>query len=414
MTLFVGISELAQPWPDEGTSTSPIDVIRDAALRVERGVVTTAGARADVQPMPKEEVIDLGGLGGRAVIPGFVDSHTHLVWADDRANNRIDEFALRARGATYEEIALCGGGIAASVRALAAASEDELFAQAHKRLYRALARGVTTCEVKTGYGLSPELEARQLTVIARLHTTGPVTVVATVLAHLVPEAYRDRRAEYVSLFCEQVLPRARALGAAFCDVFVERGAFTTDEATAIASTARREGLGLKLHVDQLSPGDGAALAARLGAISADHLEHTSPDGMKALAAAGTVATILPGCALFLGRGPWPRGRALRDAGCAVAVATDFNPGSSMLCDPALCATLAATQCGLSVEEALWGVTRGGALALDLRDRGCLRAGERADFLVLDHSDFRAALYYAGHAPVHQTFIAGRIASQAAR
>ena len=224
---------------------------------------------------------------------------------------------------------------------------------------------------------------------------------------MVPIHRRGNRQEYIDEFCREVLePAAQQKRVQFCDVFVESGAYTPAECIYICEKAKELGLQIKLHVDQLHEAGGAALAAGLGALSADHLEMTSAEGRKALADAGTIATILPGCGLFLGGENWPNGRALRDAGCEVAVATDCNPGSSMVADLPLCATMAATQGGLSLEEAVWGITRGGAKALDLHDRGTLRIGERADFVVLGHKDWRSLLYNPAAAPIDSVFIAG--------
>jgi imidazolonepropionase len=324
------------------------------------------------------------------------------------AGDRVDELWRRARGETYETIGRAGGGIARSAALLAAASIEELVRQSLPRVQVMLARGTTTLEVKSGYGLEPEQERKHLAAIARLAGVVPASVLATVLAHVIPAAERHDRAGFVTRFVREVLEPAAAGGAVrFADVFVESGAFTSDEARVIIGRARALGLGVKLHVDQLREGGGAQLAAELGALSADHLEHASPPGRSALAGAGTVATILPGCRFFLGHGPWPDGRALREAGCEVAVATDCNPGTSMVLDLGLCATLAATQCGLTLEEALWAVTRGGARALGLDDRGTLRMGERADFVVVDHADWRAFFYTPGSPPVLAVRVAGR-------
>jgi imidazolonepropionase len=267
--------------------------------------------------------------------------------------------------------------------------------------------GTTTVEIKSGYGMTPRDELKQLRAVAALAEHNPMQLLGTVLAHVVPPESKDDRAGYVQRFCDEVVAVAAAERLArYCDVFVESVAFGPDEARVIAAAAKAAGLGLKLHVDQLHDGGGAALAAELKALSADHLEETSAGGRKQLAAAGVVATILPGCGLFLGKGKWPDGRALRDVGCEVAVATDCNPGSSHLLDLALVATLSATRCGLSLEEALWAMTRGGAKALGLADRGGLQPGERADFVVVDHADWRALLYRPGDAPIHAVYCGG--------
>jgi imidazolonepropionase len=402
-TLYVGISELVRPHAREGTSRAPLDVFRDAAVFVKDGRVAAVGSREQLRASPGTATARIVDRDGRAVVPGLVDSHTHVVFA----GSRVDELARRVRGETYEQIAAAGGGIASSARALGQASVAELVTAAEHRLERMLARGTTTVEIKTGYGLVPEQERKHLEAITCLAALAPVEVVATVLAHVVPLAERADREAFVDSFLEEVLGPAAASGAArFADVFVETGAFTPDEARRILGRARELGFRLKLHVDQLHDGQGATLAAELGAVSADHLEYSTESGRRALAAAGVVATILPGCRLFLGRGPWPDGRALREAGCEVAVATDCNPGSSMVFDLSLCGTLASTQCGLTLEESLWAITRGGALALGLSDRGTLAEGERADFVVIDHHDWRSLFYTPGSPPIFATAVGG--------
>lgn len=400
-THYQGISELVRPFLDEGDTRSPIEVIQQATLSVSDGVVVFAGHQDDAPIKDGDTIVD---LQGRAVLPGLVDSHTHIVFA----GNRMDEMARRTRGETYEEIAKAGGGIVRSVEALRSTKLSEIVTQSQKRLDTMLARGTTTLEIKTGYGLEPELENLQLQVIEKLRETVPAnTIFATALAHVIPPNRRDNRQAYIEEFCAQVLePAAANQTVQFCDVFVEATAYTPDECRYITGRAKAAGLQVKLHVDQLNEGKGAALAAELGALSADHLELTSPQGREALAKAGTIATILPGCGLFLGGDNWPNGRALRDAGCEVAIATDCNPGSSMVLDLPLCATMGATQCGLSLEESLWGMTRGGAKALGLNDRGTLRVGERADFIVLEHADWRSLLYNPAAAPIQSVYIQG--------
>lgn len=404
--LLINIGQLVQPHPEAGATLTPVDVTSQAALWIRKGHIAAAGPRKQVEKAAQEaraapQVIS---LEGRAVVPGGVDSHTHLVFAGDR----VDEMARRARGETYEAIAAAGGGIVRSVEALREASVEELVQLGTHRLQAMLRLGTTTCEIKTGYGLAPELELKQLDAIERLATATPMSVYGTILAHVIPPAARNNRAAFVERFCREVIePAAQREVVRFIDVFVERGAYTDDEARQLVRYACARGLRPKLHVDQLHEGGGAALAAELGALSADHLEQTTAEGRAALAHADTIATILPGCALFLGQDPWPRGRELRDAGCQVAVATDYNPGSSHLKDLILCGAMSATRCGLSLEEAMWGITRGGALAMGLTDRGTLRPGERADFLVLDAHDWRLLFYELGSAPIAEVWVAGQ-------
>lgn len=400
--LYIGISQLVQPWLKCGTDNAPLTVTPDAALLVQNGTVKAAGPKTLVSAHPAAQNATVVDLGDRAVVPGFVDSHTHIVFAGER----IDEMARRARGETYEQIGQAGGGIASSVEQLKQATVEGLVAQAKPRIDFMRSRGTTTCEVKSGYGLSAELELKQLKAIAALQNETEVQLLPTVLAHIVPKEERHNRAAFVELFCNNVItPAAAQKLARYADIFVENGAFTAEEARVIAAHCKKVGLQLKLHVDQLRDGNGAALAAELKALSADHLEYASLSGMQALAHAGVVATLLPGCGIFLGKGPWPDGRAMRQLGCSVAVATDCNPGSSMVSDLLLCATLASTRCGLTLEEALWGITRGGAMAMGLSDRGTLQVGERADFVVVGHHDWRALMYYPGNAPIERVVIA---------
>ncbi|MEM6731739.1 MAG: imidazolonepropionase, partial [Myxococcota bacterium] len=348
--------------------------------------------------------------GERAIIPGFVDSHTHLAFGDER----IDDFGRRARGEGYQQIAAAGGGIMSSARSIEDHNVDSLVSLAVARAQRMLDRGTTTLEVKTGYGMSTELELRLVEVIEALIPALPQDVRGTLLAHVLPPDARhpDRRAGYLDAFMNEVMePVARRGFIDFFDCFVDAGAFTLNEARSLGISAKELGWRLKYHVDQFGDDGGAALCSELGALSADHLEHVGEEGRSLLGQAGVVATVLPGCSAFLGP-PFANARALRDAGCEVAIATDFNPGSAHVVDLALCGTLAATQCGLSLDEALWGVTRGGAKALSLQDRGRLVPSERADFVVLGHRDWRSLFYHFGEAPIDAVLVEGELVSGA--
>jgi imidazolonepropionase len=400
--LYVGISQLVQPLTDEGASREPLRITENAGLHVARGRVVAAGPVDSV--LRGAHGVPRVDLEARAVVPGLVDSHTHTVFAGER----IDEFSRRSRGQTYAQIQNEGGGILNTVRATRAASHRDLVQQTVKRLAAMFSSGTTTCEVKSGYGLTPRAEIAQLLAVADASKKTSVSLLATALAHMVPPEHRGQRQAYVDEFCQNVIvAAAQQKLAQFADVFVEQGAFSPDEARQIARVAKSCGLKLKLHVDQLHDGNGALLAAELGALSADHLEHVSTAGRAALATKGVVATLLPGCALFSANGLFPDGRALRESGCEVAVATDFNPGSSMVTDLALCGAVAATQCRLSLEEALWAITRGGAKALGLNDRGTLSIGERADFVVVDHADWRWLFYELGGSNVFATVAGDR-------
>ena len=381
MTVLTDIAELATCPPDAPDA----GLVADAALVWDAGRVVWSGPA----PSLPERYADAERLsaGGRLVVPGLVDGHTHLAHAGDRS----DEFVERLEGTSYLDIARRGGGILKTVRATRAASEEELWASARARLDGMVRQGVTTVEAKSGYGLSVADEVKTLRVYRRLADEGPARVVPTVLAaHAVPPEYAGDRAGYVRLVTDEILPAAAPL-ATFADVFVEEGAFTAHEARTIAAAAARLGLGLKLHVDQLSDGGGAALAADLGAVSADHLEYVSDDGIGRLAAAGVVAVSLPIATLVLGQEPLPA-RRLLDAGVPVAVATDFNPGSAPSASLPLALWLACTRQRMTPAEALRGATCVAARALRQPDVGSLVPGARADVAVLDAPGLDRWLY----------------------
>ena len=311
-------------------------------------------------------------------MPGFVDSHTHLVFAGDRS----DEFARRLAGESYSEIAAQGGGILATVEATRQASEEDLFGEAKLRLRRMIGAGTTTVEVKSGYGLDVESEMKMLRVARRLREELPITVKTTFLgAHSVPPEFKNDRDGYVDLLVEEMIPAAASL-ADYCDVFVEENVFSVDEARRIFEAAAAAGMPARVHAEQLSHLGGAALAADIGATSADHLDHVTEDDAAALAAAGVTAVLVPGAAYTLGT-PQPSGRMLWDAGCTVALATDCNPGTSYMETMSLIISLAVVQMGLTAAEALWAATRGGALSLGLDDRGTIAPGQTGDLVVLD-------------------------------
>ncbi len=359
--LLHGISELTTNDPTVGDETV-MGRITDAALILDEDAVVWVGA---ARGAPAADTAR--DLGGRAVIPGFVDSHTHLVFAGERS----DEFEARLQGRPYD-----GGGIARTVAATRAASSEQLVAAAGARR-RLLARGgVTTLEVKSGYELTLEGERRSLEVAARL--TDEVTFLG---AHTVPPEYAGDREAYVALVAGEMLaacaPRAR-----WADVFCDTGAFSVEEARTILTAARQHGLGLRLHGNQLGPGSGVALAVELQAASVDHCTHLSDDDVAALAGSTTVATLLPGAEFFSG-GPPPSGRRLLDAGATVALATDCNPGTSYLTSMTTAIWLAVREMHMTPDEALWAATAGGARALCRSDVGVLGVGARADLVILD-------------------------------
>ena len=373
-----------------------------AALAWDEGRIVWAGPEADLPPRLRSA--DVADAGGRLVIPGLVDCHTHLAFAGWRA----DEFERRLRGESYLAIAAAGGGIAATMRATRAATEAELVERAAGFLDGMLTLGVTTVECKTGYGLDEASELKLLRVYQRLGEHAAQRLVPTLLAaHVVPPEYQGRREAYVALVTETILPAACAARLArCCDAFVEESAFTVDEARRILAAGRALGLGTRLHADQLTACGGAELAAELGALSADHLECVTPSGISALRDAGVVAVSLPIATLYLGQRPMPA-RALIEAGVRVAVATDFNPGSAPSWHLPLALTLACTLQRMTPAEALKGATIHAARAAGVEaDVGSLEPGKAADFAIIDAPDVNHWLYYFRPNACVETVIGG--------
>jgi imidazolonepropionase len=336
------------------------------------------------------EVVEVAGV----LFPGFVDCHTHAVFGAPR----LDDHQRRALGEDYKTIAAAGGGILQSVKDVRARSEADLAALARARVAALLAHGSTTIEVKSGYGLALDAELKQLRVVRQLQGTQPATLVPTFLgAHEVPPEFRERRAEYVRQLCEEMIPAvARERLAVACDAFCEPGMFSVAEARTILETARRHGLALRLHADELDGAGGAELAAELGAASADHLAGISERGIQALAASETVAVLLPATMVFLGTRRQAPARRLLDQGAAIALASDFNPGSSPTVGLPLVMTLGVSQLGLRHAEAMTAVTVNAAAALGLAgDRGQIAPGFRADLALAGVSDWREMAYWMG-------------------
>jgi imidazolonepropionase len=370
-------------------------VLENTAVAVAGGRIAAIGTARDLQPAFSDaEVID---CRGGVLTPGLVDSHTHAVFGKPR----FEEQELRAAGRGYMEIAAQGGGIHASVKDLRDRSEQELFELALPRLRALASYGTTTLEIKSGYGLSVDDELKTLRVIGRLATALPMRIVATWLgAHEIPHEYRssdDRRKEFQRLLIDDLLPEVKRQGIArFADVFCEPGVFTLEETRSVLEASRKAGLGLKLHADELEPCGGAELAAALNATSADHLAAISDHGIAALAASPTVATLLPGTMLFLGKPKQAPARALIDAGAAVALATDFNPGTSPTVNFPLMLTLGVSQLRMSVAEAIIAATVNGAAALGLAGEiGQIAPGFSADLALFQVSDVRELPYWYG-------------------
>lgn len=383
-----------------------IHTVSDAALAWRDGKVSWLGPE-DSLPF-KYSADESFDAGGRLVIPGLVDCHTHLAFAGWRAG----EFEQRILGRSYLEIAEVGGGILSTVRATRAASEEALYKRSRLFLDEMLALGVTTVECKSGYGLSLEEELKQLAVYRQLAEAGPGRIVPTLLAaHVVPPEYREDRGGYVDLVVGEIIPQAAWAGLArCCDVFLEQSAFTCDEARRILEAGNAAGLLGKVHADQLTDGGGARLAAEVGAVSADHLECISEDGIVAIADAGVVAVSLPIATLYLNQKPMPA-RQLIEAGAAVAVATDFNPGTAPSYHLPFAMTLACNLQRMTPAEALKGATLYAARAIGLEDRlGSLEPGKQADFAVIDAPDVDQWLYHLRPNACVATFIGGRLVS----
>ena len=391
--LITGISQLVTNFSGV---PGDLGIIRDAAVVITDDTITWAGSASDIPRIYRDaEVFD---VGGRAALPGFVDAHTHLVFAGDRS----DEFARRLRGESYEQILAAGGGIHSTVATTRAASLLQLTAVSLARAQRMLRSGTTTVEVKSGYGLTTDDEVRILQVAEGLQASG-ISVVPTFLGAHVPDRGADR-ATYVDLVIDEMLPAA-ASHAEFCDVFCDRGAFTVDDSRRILGAAAGHGLGIRMHAEQLAHTGGAALAAELGVASADHLDHATPEDAAALAAAGVVATLLPASSFSM-RSPQAPGRMLWDAGVTVALATDCNPGTSNVESMPLVIALACLEMGMTPEEAVWAATLGGAKSLQLTDRGRVASGSLADLVILDAPSYEHIPYRPGTDLVSRVMKAG--------
>jgi len=369
--------------PRRGTDQGSLEVIDDGAIASAGGVIVYAGPSGDlaahVAAAPGAREID---ARGKSVVPGFVDSHTHVMFAGDRR----DELRRRLAGVPYAQIAAEGGGIVSTVAATRAADERTLVAQTRVRLDEMLACGTTTCEIKTGYGLTVDSELKMLRAIRTLAANHPMDVVATFLgAHEVPFEFRDRRGAFVDLVIDEMIPAVAAdASAQWCDVFCETGVFTPDESTRILEAGARAGLRPRIHADELGASGGSLVAARVGARSADHLIFVAADGIAALAQAGVTATLLPNAAFYLKLGRFAPARSLIDAGVPVAIATDVNPGGGFSPSMPFAMTLSCFAMGMTFEEALVAATINGAWSLDCANSvGSLEAGKQMDAVLID-------------------------------
>jgi len=399
--LFTGISQLVSPrgwFASRGVSMSELDIVDDAAMAVSAGMVTWVGPAIDWQGQATEEI----DLGGRAVVPGMTDSHTHAIWAGDR----LDDFEARCIGVPYEEILSRGGGIRRTMRLTSHTDIDSLVTLAEPRIMSLMASGACTVEVKSGYGGTASAEIASLKAIARLADRVPVRLVPTLLIHVPPRDASERSA-YIDMVTSSLIPEVGTSRLAQAvDIFIEREAFSVDDARLIFQAARNAHLPVKAHVDQFHSIGGVELAIEFGALSVDHLEVSGAAQVQAIAASNTIAVVLPGVSLHLGLKAAPA-RSLIDAGAAVAIATDLNPGSSPLYSIQLALALAVRMHSLTPAEALTAVTVNAAAALGLGDSGRLREGQRADFLVLGSRDWRELPYALGGTPIERVFIGGR-------
>lgn len=419
-----------------GVELRELGILENAGLLIEDGCIVAVGSSGEIAAKagPGAEVID---AQGRCVTPGFVDAHTHLVFA----GNRADEFEKRIAGATYQEIAAAGGGILRTVRLTRAVSEDELLVAARRHRDWMLRGGTTTIEAKSGYGLDHDTELKMLRVIARLNDEGPARIVPTLLAaHTFPPEVRgippiapksramdggtcgaaigacapeedrnDPRAEYVRWVAEELIPEVAGAGLArYCDAFCDDHAFTLDETRVVLESAKRHGLGLRIHAEQFRPGTGAALAAELGAATADHLETVTDDVLALLREAGVQPVLLPGSVFALSRTQYPPARKMVDAGLAIVLATDFNPGSSPVASMPFMLSLACLEMRLTPAEALSAATINAAWSLGMGDQlGSIEVGKRADFLVHEFGDFRELAYFVAAPFKPRVFVGGQ-------
>jgi imidazolonepropionase len=389
--------------PRVGAELRELAAIENGAILISDGRIVTVGTKPKMEHHARDaQVID---AGGRLVAPGFVDAHTHLVFA----GNRADEFEKRCAGITYQEISAQGGGIRSTVRKTRAATEDQLFATASRHAQWFLQGGTTTIEAKSGYGLTVEDELKILRVIRHIGQATPVRTVPTFLgAHEIPEEYSGRADDYVQLVIEEMLPRVAAEKLAeFCDIFCEAKVFNLNQARRVFTAAKQHNLGLRMHADQFTSFGASDLAAELGAKTCDHLEKTPPQSIAALKQAGVQPVLLPGSVYAIGSQKYPAARTMIEAGLAVVLATDFNPGSSPTTSMRMIISLACTQMKMTPAEALTAATLNAAYSLNRGDEiGSLEPGKFADFAIHDAEDYRELPYFFGDHQAAMVFASG--------
>ena len=402
--------------PRRGNSLSNLGIIKDGALLVLDGTIAAVGTRAKVEALQEAQSAEKLDLGGRVVLPGFVDSHTHLIHAASRA----EEYELKIAGATYEEIARKGGGILDSVKKLRAATSTALKQRAQAALKQFAAYGTTTLEAKSGYGLDVTSELKILRLHQELSAEQPLEIVSTFLgAHVVPAEFRGTSGgaeKYINLLTEKLMPEVAGQKLAeFCDVFCDRGAFTQEQSKYILQSGKRRGLTPRVHAEQLTRTGAAQLAIQLGAASCDHLEQVNRSDIRALAKSNTVATLLPGCDFHLGLKKYAPARDLIDVGAIVALATDYNPGTSPTLSMAMILSLACTQLRMTPAEAITAATINAAYALRREKRiGSLEVGKQADLAVFEVADYREIPYYFGVNTCWMTMKRGKVIHTSSR
>ena len=392
--LIKNLAQIATPLGttlQKGSAMKNISSVEDGAIYIEDDMIRLVGSMKEVlSKVDEKECIVIDGTG-KCAVPGFVDSHTHFIFG----GYRQDEFIMRLKGAGYLDIMKMGGGIASTVNATRAAKESELLSLGRKRLHKMLAQGVTTVEGKSGYGLDLDTELKQLEIMKQLDSEQAVSVVPTYLgAHAVPMEYKDNVDAYVEYMIQEVLPKIKQRDLAeYCDVFCEEGVFTVEQSARLLQAAKEMGFALKIHADEIITLGGGELAAELDAASADHLLAVSEEGIRLLAASQTVATLLP-CTAFCLDKPYAKARKMIDAGCGIALASDFNPGSCFVGSIPLIFALSVIHMKMTIEEALCAMTLNGAVALNQAERiGSIEAGKQADINLLEYPDYKFLVYH---------------------